>query len=142
VADLNRLREEGLPLQCGDGIIRDGGPLLGSWIADYLEYNKLLQIRMDGCTVCEISKSQLADNVIATDRNESEAMDNVYTLRKAEKDFVEAQRLWDHAKTQRGTGALKNDSIWKNQLEEAKQMKKTLDTYFSDCQLKPLANVL
>src|SRR5690606_36378207 len=55
VADLNQLREEGLPLQCGDGIIRDGRPLLGGWIADYLEYNKLLQIRKDGCAVCEIS---------------------------------------------------------------------------------------
>ena len=42
VADLNQLREDGLALECGDGIIRDGRPLLASWIADYLEYNKLL----------------------------------------------------------------------------------------------------
>jgi len=69
-------------------------------------------------------------------------MDNVYALRKAEKDLFEAWRLWDQAKVRRGTGALKNRSMRKNQLEEAKQTKKTLETYFSDRQLKPLANVL
>ncbi|RPA70788.1 hypothetical protein BJ508DRAFT_199205, partial [Ascobolus immersus RN42] len=52
--DLDRFYERGLRLDCADGKIRNGRPILAGWIADYQEYNKLCQIKSMGCAVCEI----------------------------------------------------------------------------------------
>src|SRR5690606_30934810 len=57
-------------------------------------------------------------------------------------EMLEAQRLWEQAKLRKGAGSVSNRTLRKQELEDAKQKKKTLDTYFSDRQLKPLSNVL
>src|SRR5690606_29015085 len=120
------------------GFIRDGRPLLAGWIADYLEYGKLLQIRQDGCTVYEIAKAQLGDNITASDRNEIEVIQNVYALHSATKAYEAAKLQRIAAKTLSFRGVTKyRQDLKKKEID----MKKTMDTlmdYFTNRQLKPL----
>src|SRR5690606_11766362 len=78
--DMKVMFENGLQLDCADGKIRQGRPVIGAWIADYLEYNKLYQIKKDGCCVCEVSKDQLGDNVISTERDFTADITNFINL--------------------------------------------------------------
>ncbi|RPA70661.1 hypothetical protein BJ508DRAFT_197864, partial [Ascobolus immersus RN42] len=57
--DMHSMFNNGIRLDCADGNIRKGIPVIAAWIADYLEYNKLYQIKKDGCCVCEVTRSQL-----------------------------------------------------------------------------------
>lgn len=70
--DLDRFYERGLRLDCADGKIRNGRPVLAGWIADYQEYNKLCQIKSHGCAVCEIDYKRLGDNILGNPRNHEE----------------------------------------------------------------------
>src|SRR5690606_27449939 len=135
VKEMNGLYEDGIELSCADGFIRDGRPLLAGWIADYLEYGKLLQIRQDGCAVCEIAKAQLGDNVTASDRNETEAMQHVYALHSATKTYEAAKLQRIAAKTLSFRGVTKYRQDLRKKEIDAKKTMDTLTDYFTDRQL-------
>lgn len=49
----------GVPIRCADGLTRLGFPKTCAWLADYLEYTKLLNLENAGCPVCEVTVAHL-----------------------------------------------------------------------------------
>ena len=55
------VKDNGMYLRCADGNTRLAFPRTCAWLADYLEYTKLLNLVSKGCPVCEIATVHLGD---------------------------------------------------------------------------------
>jgi hypothetical protein len=56
---LNAAGKEGIDLECADKCKRRCYPVLAAWIADYMEYAKLLHLKKQACPVCTVEDHQL-----------------------------------------------------------------------------------
>ena len=52
LGDVGRLYKEGMKIDCPDGIVRIGHPVVGEWLADYPEYTKLFGVLNKYCPAC------------------------------------------------------------------------------------------
>jgi len=53
-APLNGAAREGAPIDCADGKIRRGFPIMSGWIADHMENVTLHGIKYNACPKCEV----------------------------------------------------------------------------------------
>lgn len=84
-------RPMGIELQCADHALRQGFPVVAAWLADFQEYNKLYTTTQHGCCLCEISQSELGDNVIGSKRNSAQhirCLQLLHAYKKRMKDYV------------------------------------------------------
>lgn len=58
---LKELYREGVQVATAEGTYKRGRPVVGAWLADYVEYLKLFALKLKACPVCEVQAKDLGE---------------------------------------------------------------------------------